>query len=89
VAGALQQLETSGSDVDNDGVPDVEELRNMESPNAADTSLECLNEAPPEESGGCGVAVPRAQRVGSGASMLGAFLVALAAGSIVRRRARR
>lgn len=55
IAGALQKLEASGSDVDKDGVPDVEELRNMEDPNTPDAALVCFNETPSDD-GGCSVA---------------------------------
>lgn len=82
IAPALQKLEASGSDVDNDGVPDVEELRNMEDPNTANTSLECLNETPPDDSG-CSVA-PETP-AGSGTPLVWAFAAALIA---ARRRAR-
>jgi hypothetical protein len=89
VDGALQKLEASGSDVDTDGVPDIEELRNMDDPNAASTSLECLNETPPEESGGCGVADKQPRHDGSVVSTLGIFLSVLVAARVRRRRAHR
>jgi hypothetical protein len=86
IAGAIQKLEASGSDVDKDGTPDVEELRNMENPNAAKTSLECLSET--EDDSGCSVAGRSSRRDGSVSSVLGVALAALVAARVRRRRAR-
>jgi hypothetical protein len=82
IAGALQKLEASASDVDKDGVPDIEELRNMEDPNAANTSLECLNESPEEDSG-CSVADGAQTRSGSALPWM--VLAALVAARFARR----
>lgn len=86
IAGALQQLEASGSDVDKDGVSDIEELRNMENPNAANASLECLTET--DDDAGCSVAGRSSRRNGGVASVLGVSLAALVAARIRRRRVR-
>jgi hypothetical protein len=87
IAGAIQKLEASGSDVDKDGVTDVEELRNMENPNAANTSLDCLAEDSGSDSG-CTVARRWSPRGRSVASFLGASLTALVAACVRRRGAR-
>ena len=86
IAPALQKLEQTGSDVDKDGVPDVEELRNMEDPNAANTPLQCLDESPPPASGGCAVRTRRLGGDDDSRSILGAAVVATA---LVRARRRR
>jgi hypothetical protein len=53
VPDALDVLEAAGSDVDGDGVPDVEELSMLEDPNVpGDAEVECLSE-PSSSSGGC------------------------------------
>lgn len=87
IAGALQKLESSGSDVDKDGIPDVTELRNMENPNAANASLECL----PEDDGadsGCAVARRQAPKNGSAASFFAVSIAALVAARARKRRVR-
>jgi hypothetical protein len=80
-AAALAALEASGSDVDDDGVPDVEELSFLEDPNAAgDAELECLPE-PSSSSGGC-----RAARGGAEGQLLVSSVLGIAL--LLRRRNR-
>src|SRR6185312_14195253 len=55
IPAALDKLEADGSDVDGDGVPDIEELREGQSPDAANTPLKCYDTGgdSTDDGGGC------------------------------------
>lgn len=62
VAPAVAALMDSRSDVDGDGVLDVDEVRNLTDPNAVGGTLECL---PEEDASGGGCAVVRRSDAGA------------------------
>lgn len=80
VEGALAEIEANGTDSDQDGTPDIAELRAGADPNGPSESLEC---APPvERDSGCSVA-------GSGTksfSVFGPSAALLASFLLVRRK---
>jgi hypothetical protein len=62
IPAALDHLDGIGSDVDSDGTPDIEELKNGTNPNAANEPLKCFEDASNSDDGGCRMATARTSR---------------------------